>query len=114
MAPEGRPAGVFLLLGPTGTGKTRTVEALADAVHDALDLQTAHLVVPVVVLELAVDQVRGTSLQAHAQVPISLRVENEREVVLRVGDRDPASSESVHGPSTSKGSPTAIRPGSST
>jgi len=30
LAPEGRPAGVFLLLGPTGTGKTRTVEALAD------------------------------------------------------------------------------------
>jgi ATP-dependent Clp protease ATP-binding subunit ClpA len=24
---------VFLLLGPTGTGKTRTVEALADALH---------------------------------------------------------------------------------
>ena len=31
--PEGRPAGVFLLLGPTGTGKTRTVEALADVIH---------------------------------------------------------------------------------
>lgn len=34
LAPEGRPAGVFLLLGPTGTGKTRTVEVLADALHD--------------------------------------------------------------------------------
>jgi ATP-dependent Clp protease ATP-binding subunit ClpA len=33
LAPEGRPAGVFLLLGPTGTGKTRTVEALADTLH---------------------------------------------------------------------------------
>lgn len=33
LAPEGRPVGVFLLLGPTGTGKTRTVEALAEAVH---------------------------------------------------------------------------------
>ena len=33
LGPEGRPAGVFLLLGPTGTGKTRTVEALADALH---------------------------------------------------------------------------------
>src|SRR5690348_18496237 len=33
LAPAGRPAGVFLLLGPTGTGKTRTVEALADALH---------------------------------------------------------------------------------
>ena len=33
MAPEGRPAGVFLLLGPTGTGKTRTVEALAHVLH---------------------------------------------------------------------------------
>ncbi len=33
LAPEGRPAGVFLLLGPTGTGKTKTVEALADALH---------------------------------------------------------------------------------
>jgi ActR/RegA family two-component response regulator/energy-coupling factor transporter ATP-binding protein EcfA2 len=29
----GRPAGVFLLLGPTGTGKTRTVEALAEILH---------------------------------------------------------------------------------
>lgn len=33
LAPEGRPVGVFLLLGPTGTGKTRTVEALAAALH---------------------------------------------------------------------------------
>ncbi len=33
LASEGRPAGVFLLLGPTGTGKTRTVEALAQALH---------------------------------------------------------------------------------
>jgi ATP-dependent Clp protease ATP-binding subunit ClpA len=33
LGPEGRPAGVFLLLGPTGTGKTRTVEALADSLH---------------------------------------------------------------------------------
>lgn len=35
LAPAGRPAGVFLLLGPTGTGKTRTVEALADALHSS-------------------------------------------------------------------------------
>jgi ATP-dependent Clp protease ATP-binding subunit ClpA/CheY-like chemotaxis protein len=34
LAPEGRPVGVFLLLGPTGTGKTRTVEALAEVLHD--------------------------------------------------------------------------------
>ena len=33
LAAEGRPVGVFLLLGPTGTGKTKTVEALADALH---------------------------------------------------------------------------------
>jgi ATP-dependent Clp protease ATP-binding subunit ClpB len=33
LAPEGRPAGVFLLLGPSGTGKTRTVEALAEVLH---------------------------------------------------------------------------------
>lgn len=33
LAPEGRPVGVFLLLGPTGTGKTKTVEALAEAIH---------------------------------------------------------------------------------
>jgi ATP-dependent Clp protease ATP-binding subunit ClpA len=33
LSPDGRPAGVFLLLGPTGTGKTRTVEALADVLH---------------------------------------------------------------------------------
>jgi ATP-dependent Clp protease ATP-binding subunit ClpA len=31
--PEGRPAGVYLLLGPSGTGKTRTVESLAAALH---------------------------------------------------------------------------------
>jgi ATP-dependent Clp protease ATP-binding subunit ClpA/ActR/RegA family two-component response regulator len=33
VAPEGRPVGIFLLLGPTGTGKTRTVEALAEVLH---------------------------------------------------------------------------------
>ena len=33
LSPEGRPVGVFLLLGPTGTGKTRTVEALAEILH---------------------------------------------------------------------------------
>lgn len=33
LAPESRPVGVFLLLGPTGTGKTRTVEALAEVLH---------------------------------------------------------------------------------
>ena len=33
LAPAGRPAGVFLLLGPTGTGKTKTVEAIADLLH---------------------------------------------------------------------------------
>jgi ATP-dependent Clp protease ATP-binding subunit ClpA/ActR/RegA family two-component response regulator len=34
LSPVGRPAGVFLLLGPTGTGKTRTVEALAEVLHN--------------------------------------------------------------------------------
>lgn len=33
LAPPGRPIGVFLLLGPTGTGKTRTVEVLAEVLH---------------------------------------------------------------------------------
>src|SRR6266436_5310035 len=33
LSPEGRPVGVFLLLGPTGTGKTKTVEALAEVIH---------------------------------------------------------------------------------
>lgn len=33
LAADGRPVGVFLLLGPTGTGKTKTVEALADVLH---------------------------------------------------------------------------------
>ncbi|MCW5982549.1 MAG: ATP-dependent Clp protease ATP-binding subunit [Bryobacteraceae bacterium] len=33
LAPTGRPVGVFLLLGPTGTGKTKTVEALAEVLH---------------------------------------------------------------------------------
>jgi CheY-like chemotaxis protein len=31
--PPDRPAGIFMLLGPTGTGKTRTVEALAEILH---------------------------------------------------------------------------------
>src|ERR1700681_854352 len=33
LCPEGRPIGVLMLLGPTGTGKTRTVEALAEVLH---------------------------------------------------------------------------------
>jgi ATP-dependent Clp protease ATP-binding subunit ClpA len=33
LSPDGRPAGIFLLLGPTGTGKTKTAEALADVLH---------------------------------------------------------------------------------
>jgi ATP-dependent Clp protease ATP-binding subunit ClpA/ActR/RegA family two-component response regulator len=33
LAPEGRPVGIFLLLGPTGTGKTKTVEAIAEVLH---------------------------------------------------------------------------------
>src|SRR6202011_2876029 len=33
LAPEGRPIGVVLLLGPTGTGKTRTAEAVAEILH---------------------------------------------------------------------------------
>lgn len=33
LSPEARPIGVFLLLGPTGTGKTRTVEVLAEVLH---------------------------------------------------------------------------------
>lgn len=33
LAPADRPVGVFLLMGPTGTGKTRTVEALAEVLH---------------------------------------------------------------------------------
>jgi ATP-dependent Clp protease ATP-binding subunit ClpA len=33
LSAEGRPVGAFLLLGPTGTGKTRTVEALAEVLH---------------------------------------------------------------------------------
>lgn len=33
LSPEGRPIGNVLLLGPTGTGKTRTVEALAQVLH---------------------------------------------------------------------------------
>jgi ATP-dependent Clp protease ATP-binding subunit ClpA len=33
LSPEGRPVGIFLLLGPSGTGKTKTVEALAEILH---------------------------------------------------------------------------------
>lgn len=33
LAPDGRPPGVFMLLGPTGTGKTHTVELVAEALH---------------------------------------------------------------------------------
>ncbi len=33
LSPEDRPAGIFLLLGPTGSGKTKTVEALAEVLH---------------------------------------------------------------------------------
>src|SRR5438270_12143338 len=36
LSPENRPVGVFLLLGPTGTGKTRTVEALAEVLHGSV------------------------------------------------------------------------------
>ena len=33
LGPAGRPAGIVLMLGGTGTGKTRTVEALAEVLH---------------------------------------------------------------------------------
>lgn len=33
LSPEGRPVGNFLLLGPTGTGKTRMGEVLAKCIH---------------------------------------------------------------------------------
>lgn len=33
LAPANRPIGVFMLAGPTGTGKTKTVEAVAEALH---------------------------------------------------------------------------------
>lgn len=33
LSPENRPAGVFLLMGGTGVGKTQTVEALASTLH---------------------------------------------------------------------------------
>ena len=33
LAPEGRPVGEFLLLGPTGTGKTKTVEGSGRFLH---------------------------------------------------------------------------------
>jgi CheY-like chemotaxis protein len=33
LSPPDRPVGVFLLVGPTGTGKTRTVEVLAEVLH---------------------------------------------------------------------------------
>ncbi len=36
LGPDGRPAGTFLLLGPTGTGKTRTVEAIAEILHGSV------------------------------------------------------------------------------
>lgn len=39
LSPEGRPAGVAMLLGPTGTGKTHTVESLAKVLHGS----TKHL-----------------------------------------------------------------------
>lgn len=33
LAPYGRPAGVVMMLGPTGTGKTKSAEALAEVLH---------------------------------------------------------------------------------
>lgn len=33
LSPEGRPAGIFMLLGGTGQGKTHTIEALAEVIH---------------------------------------------------------------------------------
>lgn len=37
LSPDHRPAGIFSLLGPTGVGKTRIVEALAEVLHGAAD-----------------------------------------------------------------------------
>ncbi len=37
LAPEQRPLGICLLLGPTGVGKTETVRLLARAIHDTDD-----------------------------------------------------------------------------
>ena len=36
LAPEGRPAGIFLLGGPTGSGKTWAVKALAKVLHGTI------------------------------------------------------------------------------
>lgn len=33
LSPEGRPIGVFMLMGPTGVGKTRVCEVIAEALH---------------------------------------------------------------------------------
>lgn len=33
LSPEGRPAGIFYLMGPTGVGKTFSVQSLAKAIH---------------------------------------------------------------------------------
>ena len=33
LSPPNRPLGVFVMLGPTGTGKTRTAETLAELLH---------------------------------------------------------------------------------
>lgn len=37
ICPPQRPLGVCLLMGPTGTGKTETVRALAEAIHGSMD-----------------------------------------------------------------------------
>jgi CheY-like chemotaxis protein len=73
LAPEGRPAGVFLLLGPTGTGKTKTVEIVSGAhVNVSLSEDGSHLAI----------KPTGARETTTTQQPTILIVDDNRDLLL--------------------------------
>jgi len=67
LSPAGRPIGNFLFLGPKGTGKTRAVEAVAQAFlgdpHGVIKIHCSHEIANPMLAQLLLDQHHTNSLK---------------------------------------------------